>query len=85
VHLLEYALQLLPGATMVEVSGFASSGYWVKRAGEFKLWHRDADRGRSATDRADERGVAIDLTVTHLDPVGTAGHVEVVGTMATTT
>ena len=80
VHLLEYALQLLPGQTITEVTGFATNGYWVKRASEFKLWHRDPIEDEARLIARTNAGVAIDLTVTQLDVVGKQHMFEVVGT-----
>lgn len=80
VHLLEYAFQLLPGQRVTEVTGFATSGYWPGRAVEAKPWHANPIEDDARLIARTDSGVAIDLTVTQLDPVGRPHMFEVVGT-----
>lgn len=80
VHLLEYAMQLLPGAKCTEVTGFATEGYWVKKSTVHKLWHNNANEDEARLIARMDNGVAVDMTVTQLDSVGKPNSIEVVGT-----
>jgi scyllo-inositol 2-dehydrogenase (NADP+) len=80
VHLLEYALQLLPGAKCLEVTGFAKEGYWVGKSSAVKAWHKNANEDEARIVARMDNGVAIDLTVTQIDDVGMRSSFEVVGT-----
>ena len=80
VHLLEYALQLLPSAKCVEVTGFAKEGYWVGKSPAAKQWHPNANEDDARLIARMDSGVAIDLTVTQIDDVAKPHAFEVIGT-----
>lgn len=73
VHLLEYALQLLPGK-VTEVAGFAHSGFWKT------TWGADSneDEGHAVVRFNDGRW--LELTITQLDSNPKRGMLEITGT-----
>jgi predicted dehydrogenase len=79
VHLLEYALQLLPGAKLTEVTGFARRGYWASKAPPEQAWTKNPieDEGRFVA-RFDT-GTWVELTISSLDR-NAPNMIEVVGT-----
>jgi predicted dehydrogenase len=79
VHLLEYAMQLLPGARCTEVTGFATHGYWVGKSTAHKLWHNNPNEDEARLIARMDNGVAVDMTVTQLDD-GKGNAIDVVGT-----
>ena len=80
VHLLEYALQLVPGQTVTEVTGFAHNGYWLARATEKKPWHANANEDEARLIARLSGGGSIELIVSSIDAVGRANTFEVIGT-----
>jgi predicted dehydrogenase len=77
VHLLEYALQLLPGP-VIEVSGYAHEGYWARQPGAPHPDDANEDEAQLIARLADGRH--INLTITSLDVAPKPGIMEVVGT-----
>lgn len=75
VHLLEYSLQLID-SEIVEVSGFAHTGFWGPRT----KWKDDANEDEATAIVRFRNGARIDLTVTHLDANPKDGFLEVHGT-----
>jgi len=68
VHLLEYALQVVPG-NITEVSGFARCGYWEEQAGGKSPWMGDFNEDEATAVVRFDSGAMVELRVTHLDPV----------------
>lgn len=80
VHLLEYALQLIP-APITEVSGYAWNGYWAAQP-DFP-WALDANEDEAQATVRFASGQRINLIVTQLDAVPDRGFMKIVGTKAT--
>jgi len=80
VHLLEYALQLLPGRKLVEVSGHAKHGYWVSKAKADAPWRLNPNEDEAALTARFDDGVWLTLNMTSLDMRHRPNFVEVVGT-----
>lgn len=79
VHLIEYALQLLPGAKLTEVTGFAHRGYWASRAPADAGWKSNPNEDEGRLIARFHTGQWIELTISSLDkPI--SNQVEVVGT-----
>jgi len=79
VHLLEYALQVLPGE-IDSVSGFAHHGYWVKQASKGWPWKKDANEDHAAAVVRMSDGAYINLSVSQLNAKGSPYQVEFHGT-----
>ncbi len=82
VHLLEYSLQLLPGAKMSEVSGFRHTGFWADRS----AWGDEVNEDEARAVVRFESGQWLTLTMSSLDsyPKGRERKwVEVTGTGGT--
>ena len=82
VHLLEYGLQLLGGAKLVEVSGFAANGHW----GATSKWGADACEDEAHLVARFDSGVWMSLNVTAIDALPKCvdrNLVEVTGTKGT--
>jgi predicted dehydrogenase len=77
VHLLEYALQLLPGE-ITEVSGYAHEGFWAGQPGAPYPHEANEDEAQLVVRLSDGR--RINLTITALDASLKPGMMEVVGT-----
>lgn len=75
VHLLEYSLQLID-SDIVEVSGFATSGYWAPQT----KWKNDCNEDEATAVVRFKNGAWLNLTVTHLDANPKEGHLEIHGT-----
>lgn len=80
VHLLEYALQLIP-SPITEVSGYAFEGYWASQP-DFP-WAKDSNEDEAQATVRFASGQRINLTVTHLDAMPERGMIKIVGTKAT--
>ena len=65
VHLLEYALQLVPGK-IVEVSGFAKQGFWASQAPKGWPWKKDCNEDEAHAIVRFDSGVMLHLSVSHL-------------------
>lgn len=79
VHLLENALQLLPGARLTEVSGFNHTGYWASRAPKDQPWVNNAVEDEGRLIARFHTGQWVEMMITTLDrPTHTL--IEVVGT-----
>ncbi len=63
VHLLEYSLQLLPGAQLTEVSGYRHTGYWSQRTG----WGEEANEDEARAVARFDTGQWLTLTMSALD------------------
>lgn len=63
VHLLEYGLQLLGDAKLVEVSGFAANGHWAATS----KWGADACEDEASLVARFDTGVWMSLNVTDID------------------
>lgn len=81
VHLLEYALQILEPSELVEVAGYAKTGYWATQT----AWGDDTieDEGQLTARFKDGRWLS--LNVSHLDqnPKNERGMLEITGTKGT--
>lgn len=77
VHLLEYALQIA-NSDIVEVSGYATEGYWVGRKAHPFPMDANEDEGRAVVRMAN--GICIDLLITSIDLEPGRGMMRVVGT-----
>jgi predicted dehydrogenase len=75
VHLLEYCLQLIK-SDIVEVSGFAHSGFWARHV----AWKRDANEDEATAVVRFANGVMLTLRMSALELNGKNGIVELTGT-----
>jgi scyllo-inositol 2-dehydrogenase (NADP+) len=78
VHLLEYALQLID-SEIIEVSGFAKSGYW----GPETVWKKDANEDDASAIVRFRNGTFVSLNISQLDSNPKLGFLEIVGTEGT--
>ena len=69
VHLLEYALQVVPGR-VTEVAGFARTGHWEQEIGDKSPYRGDFNEDEATAVVRFDSGAMIDLRITQLDPVG---------------
>lgn len=65
VHLLEYALQIIP-SEMVEVSGFAVNGYWAGKMKKNAPWKTDANEDDASAIIRFDNGAMINLSISQL-------------------
>jgi predicted dehydrogenase len=65
VHLLEYALQLVP-SDIVEVAGFHVCGYWSEKMPKKHPWKNDCNEDEAAAVVRFANGARIDLTATSI-------------------
>jgi scyllo-inositol 2-dehydrogenase (NADP+) len=81
VHLLEYALQLMPGASIREVIGLSRSGFWRSQLPPESPWTSDLneDEGRLIVRLDGERW--IEMIVSTLDSRSHPNMLEVIGTL----
>jgi predicted dehydrogenase len=75
VHLLEYSFQLID-SELVEVSGYARTGYWSKKT----AWETDTIEDEAAAILRFKNGIWLSLYSSHLDSNPRAGWLEVFGT-----
>ncbi|MEM9252314.1 MAG: Gfo/Idh/MocA family oxidoreductase, partial [Planctomycetota bacterium] len=68
VHLLEYALQLVD-SDLVEVSGFATNGYWESKAPKGFRWIGDMNEDDAVAVARFANGAMITLNISHLRSV----------------
>jgi len=66
VHILEYILQVVQG-DIVEVAGFAKTGFWASQAPRKTPWIGDANEDEAAAVVRLSTGVPVRLRVTHLE------------------
>ena len=76
VHLLEYSLQLLQPAKIVEVTGFAKRGFW----GPKTAWKDDANEDEGFAVIRFDTGQWLTLTITNTDSKAKEGQLEITGT-----
>ena len=74
-HLLDYGLQLID-SEVVEVSGFAKTGYWAPRTD----WKNDTNEDEASTTIRFRNGVWMQLTISSLDSNLKPGTLEITGT-----
>lgn len=79
VHLLEYSLQLLDGAGISEVSGFAKTGVWADQT----TWQDDTNEDEGFAVVRFDSGQWLTLCVTTLDANPKPGQLEITGTKGT--
>lgn len=79
VHLLEYSLQLLAGANMTEVSGYASTGAWAPHS----PWGEDTNEDEAFAVVRFNSGQWLTLTITNIDINPKPGQLEITGTKGT--
>ena len=79
VHLLEYALQLLPNQKVKEVSGYSKNGFWVSQA-DTAPWKGDPNEDEGRLIARMDSGAWIELMITTLDSVTSPRFIEVIGT-----
>ncbi len=65
VHLLEYALQVVR-SEVVEVSGFAKTGYWAAKMPKNAPWKNDCNEDEATAIVRFKNGAMINLSITHL-------------------
>ena len=85
VHLLEYSLQLLPGAKVTEVTAQAHEGFWVSKMPKDHPWKRDAIEDDAMALVRFDNGAMVQLTITGLLSYQRPGFLEVMGTLGTYT
>jgi len=76
VHLLEYSLQVLAGAQMTEVSGFAHTGFWASRT----KWQKDTNEDDAAAIVRFKGGQVLMLRVSQLEANMRPGWIHFTGT-----
>ncbi|NBC10571.1 MAG: Gfo/Idh/MocA family oxidoreductase [Planctomycetes bacterium] len=79
VHLLEYALQVIP-SDVTEVNGFAHTGYWPGKAPKSWPWKDDANEDHAAAVVRFANGAYINLSVSQLNAKGSENQIEFHGT-----
>ena len=75
VHLLEYALQIIP-ADVVEVAGFAKTGFWAEET----PWKDDTNEDVACAVVRFDNGAWLSLTVSSLEANPRPGQLEISGT-----
>jgi predicted dehydrogenase len=75
VHLLEYGLQLID-SEVVEVSGFAKSGYWAPKT----KWKKDAIEDEASATIRFRNGMWMQLTISGIESNKKPGTLEITGT-----
>ena len=79
VHLLEYSLQILRGAELAEVTGFAHKGFWAPKT----AWKRDTNEDEGLAIARFSNGAWLTLTISSLDSNPKRGWLEATGTLGT--
>lgn len=79
VHLLEYSLQLLADAKLIEVSGFAKQGVWADKT----AWKDDTNEDEGYAVARFDTGQWLTLCVTTLDMNPKPDQLEITGTAGT--
>ena len=79
VHLLEYALQVVP-SQVSEVTGFAHTGYWADKASKTWPWKQDANEDHAAAVVRFKNGAYINLSISQLNAAGREHMIEFHGT-----
>ena len=79
VHLLEYSLQILQGAKITEVSGFAKTGIWAKNC----AWKADTNEDEAFGVVRFHTGQWLTLCVSSIDSKPKEGWLEITGTKGT--
>ncbi len=79
VHVLEYSLQMLKGAEIVEVSGFSHKGFWASKT----KWGKDANEDEAFGVVRFSTGQWLTLSMSSVDSKQKDGAVEVTGTKGT--
>jgi len=77
VHVLEYSLQILKGAEIVEVSGFAHKGFWKTN------WGKDSNEDEAFGVVRFSTGQWLTLCMSSIDSKPKDGAVEITGTKGT--
>lgn len=83
VHLLEYALQILEPAKIVEVTGFAKTGYWKEKVSRRHPWRDDLNEDDAAAVVRFDNGAMLYLNISSLRSWARPGQVEFMGTEGT--
>ena len=78
VHLLEYSLQIID-SDIVEVSGYASAGFWAPKT----AWKQDTNEDEAAAVVRFANGTWLTLNMTSLDQNPKKGNLEITGTKGT--
>lgn len=78
VHLLEYSLQLM-NSDIVEVCGFAKTGFWAPRT----AWKNDTNEDEAFAVVRFASGSWLTLTISHIDSNPKRGWLEITGTLGT--
>ena len=76
VHLLEYSLQILEGAELAEVAGFAHKGFWAPQT----AWKNDTNEDEGCAVARFTNGAWLALTISSLDSNPKRGWLEITGT-----
>lgn len=75
VHLLEYALQIID-SDIVEVAGYAKTGYWANQT----KWKKDTNEDEGFAVVRFKNGAWLTLNISHLDSNPRRGFLEITGT-----
>ena len=78
VHLLEYSLQIID-SDIVEVTGFAKTGFWA----ETSVWKKDANEDEGFVVVRFANGAWLTLCMTSIDSNAKRGQLEITGTQGT--
>jgi len=79
VHLLEYSLQILKGAQLAEVTGFAHKGFWAPQT----AWKADTNEDEGFAIARFANGAWLSLTLSSIDSNPKRGWLEATGTLGT--
>ena len=77
VHVLEYSLQILKGAEIVEVSGFNHKGFWTTK------WGKDSNEDEAFGVVRFSTGQWLTISMSSIDSKSKDGAVEITGTKGT--
>lgn len=83
VHFLEYSLQLLPGASLTEVSGYSVEGYWPAKMKKSHPFKNDANEDEARAIARFDNGAYISLTVSQLQSDPAPYRLAITGTKGT--
>jgi len=82
-HLLEYCLQLLPGQSIAEVSGYATQGYWPAKMKKLHPWKHDANEDEARVLVRFDSGAHVSLCISSLQSDPKPYRLSITGTRGT--
>jgi predicted dehydrogenase len=85
VHLLEYSLQMLPGAQATEVTAQTHHGFWAAQMPKSHPWKNDCNEDDAMMLVRFDSGAMVQLTTSTIMSYQRPGFLEVMGTLGTYT